>query len=227
MSFTKATAIGSLAVLASAGLANPVTLQRVDHSNYDMYTAQIMSARGGIGLFTQYSDMEPGADGYVAFDDTLIEADGLLESAGIADYTADPASEVSLNQFNFIGGVDQVGGVVFFDFFDSTGGFVDGFGVQLSQAGTFSWSIDLAEAMLISGSGFVEMSIDDENLSGAGSTAGGRWFLGNNGATVGDAGAAEAAPDFNFNFELNSSLPAPSALALLGMGGVVAGRRRR
>ncbi len=224
MSFTKTAAIGSLAVLASAGLANPVTLQGADHSNYNMYTAHASSSRGA--MTSMYSDMETGPDGYVAFADTLIEADGELESAGIADYTGVAGGDFLLNQFRFVGGVDQVGGVVFFDFYDAAGGFLDGFGIQLTQAGTFIWTIDLTEAITVANSGFIEMSIDDENLSGAGSTAGGRWFLGNNGATIGDAGTAEAAPDFNHNFELNS-VPAPSALALLGLGGVVAGRRRR
>ena len=71
------------------------------------------------------------------------------------------------------------------------------------------------------------MSIDDEDLAGAGSAVGGRWFLGNNGATIGDAGAAEAAPDFSFSFALNSNVPTPGALALLALGGLATSRRRR
>jgi len=222
----KLLAIGALALCASAGFANPVTLQNVDRSAYEMYTAHSQSVRGS-GLSSLYSDLDPGADGYVAFPDTAIEADGELESAGVADFATGSADKILLEQFVFVGGVNQVGGTVFFDFFDSAGTLIDGFGITLQQEGSFIWTIDLNAPFSILSEGLIRMSVDDENLSGSGSTAAGRWFLGNAGATIGDAGAAEASPDFNFNFALNSSVPAPGSVALLGFGGLVASRRRR
>lgn len=224
--YNKVIAIGALAVCATAGLANPVSLQDVDRSGYQMYIGQSLSARGGT-LNTMYSDLEPGVDGYVAFADTAIEADGSLEVAGVADYSSIANDKIMLDQFVFVGGVDQTGGTVFFDFFDAAGSFIDGFGITLPQSGTFIWTIDLNAPFSILGEGLIQMSVDDENLSGSGSAAGGRWFLGNAGASVGNAGAAEASPDFNFNFAINSTVPTPGSLALLGFGGLIVSRRRR
>ena len=222
----KVIAIGALAVCATAGLANPVSLQDVDRDGYEMYVGQSLSARGG-ALNTMYSDLDAGPDGYVAFADTAIEADGSLEVAGVADYSSITTGKIMLDQFVFIGGVDQAGGTVFFDFFDAAGTFVGGFGITLPDSGTFLWTIDLNSPFSILSEGLIQMSVDDENLSGSGSAAGGRWFLGNAGATVGDAGVAEADPDFNFSFAINSTVPTPGSLALLGFGGMVASRRRR
>jgi len=225
MFFKGTLAIGALSLCAGNAFAGSVSMQQVDRSNYNIYSANSQTMRGGVESL--YSDLEPGADGFVAFADTAIEADGELESAGVADYSSVSMGDFGLDQFIFVGGVDQVGGVVFFDFFDSAGGFIDGFGVQLSDEGSFIWTIDLTDTMMIANNGLVRMSIDDEDLAGAGSTAGGRWFLGNNGATIGDAGLAEGDPDFNFSFALNTAVPTPGAFALLGMGGLCVTRRRR
>jgi len=218
-------AIGALALCAGGAVAGPASFDQVDRSDYQIYSGSSQSMRGG--LSSLYSDLETGADGFVSFPDTAIEADSELEVAGIADYNSIAAGSIALDQFVFVGGVDQANGVVFFDFFDTSGTLIDGFGVALAEAGSFIWTIDLAETMMIDAAGLIRMSIDDEGLAGTGSMAAGRWFLGNNGATIGDAGSAEADPDFNFAFALNSSVPTPSSLALLGLGGLGAVRRRR
>lgn len=217
----------ALLVAAGAAVAAPVG---IDRSGFEIYTGQATaldsaSVNRGVSA-TRYSDIDPGAGGYVSFPDTAVTVDGALAVAGTADYTSTTTSNITMDSFRFVGGVDQAGGVVFFDFFDAGGVFVDGFGVLLADAGTFIYNITINTPFDVAGSGFVQMSVDDEDLAGAGSTAAGRWFLGNAGATVGDAGFAEAAPDFNFNFEING-VPAPGAFALLGLGGLVATRRRR
>ncbi len=219
--------LGAAALAALCGVASaaPVLQNNIDRSGYTIYTASQAGTRGT--SITYYSDMQPGPGGYVAFPDTAIEADGAFEVAGVADYTSTSMSNITMDTFKFVGGVDQAGGVVFFDFFDVGGNFVNGFGVQFGQAGSFIWTINLLNAMDVAGAGFVQMSVDDEDLVGAGSMAAGRWFLGNNGADVGDAGAPEASPDFNFNFEIGSTIPTPGAIALLGLGGLAASRRRR
>lgn len=219
------TAIAALTLSCGIASAGPVNAGQIDRSNYQLYNAYSNDSRGALN--SVFSDLEPGPDGFVAFDDTLIDSNGELEVAGVADYSSVSNADIVLNQFQFIGGVDQAGGVVFFDFFSSAGDFIDGFGVQLPEAGDFNWTIDLDTAIEISSAGLVQMSIDDEDLAGAGSTAAGRWFLGNAGATIGDSGLAEADPDFNFNFALNTAVPAPGALALFGLGGLAATRRRR
>lgn len=223
---TKLLAISALAISASVGFTNPITLQSADRSGYQMYIGQSQSARGS-NFTSLYSDLAPGADGYVAFPDTAIEADGELESAGVADYATGSTDKILLEQFIFIGGVNQAGGTVFFDFFDSAGAFINGFGITLPDDGSFIWTIDLNESFSLLSEGLIRMSVDDENLSGSGSMASGRWFLGNAGASIGNAGDAEASPDFNFNFALNSTVPTPGSLALLGITGVAASRRRR
>ncbi|MFG0245559.1 MAG: hypothetical protein ACF8MF_05845 [Phycisphaerales bacterium JB052] len=224
--FTKSTAVAALALSAGFAVAAPIESTQIDRSSYEVYSAHAETLRGA-GPFTMYSDIEAGPDGYVSFPDTAIDANGELEVAGTADYTSVSAGDIALDQFVFVGGVDQAGGVMFIDFYNSAGDYIDGFGVQLAEEGNFIWTIDLSETVMVASSGFVQMSIDDEDLAGAGSTAAGRWFLGNNGATVGDAGLAEGDPDFNFAFELNSNVPAPGAMALLGFGGLCASRRRR
>ena len=223
-------AIGALACLAGNAVAGPVSLSNVDRSNYSYYHAiasPTSSIDRGVGPFSLYSDLDAGPDGYVSFPDTDVDSDGELEVAGIADYTSASAGDIILNQFQFVGGVNQADGVVFFDFFTSAGEFIDGFGVQLAEEGNFIWTIDLNEAIDIATAGLVRMSIDDEDLAGGGSTAAGRWFLGNAGASIGDAGLPEADPDFNFAFALNSNVPAPGTLALLGFSGLATSRRRR
>ncbi len=223
---TKVTAIAALTLIAGGAAAAPVLSNQLDRSGYEIYNAHAQTMRGA-GPFTFYSDLETGPDGYVAFDDTEVNSNGELEVAGVADYTSVSSGDFGLDQCVFVGGLDQAGGVMFFDFFSSAGDFIDGFGVQLDEAGSFIWTIDLSETMDIASDGLVRMSIDDEDLAGAGSMAAGRWFLGNNGATVGDAGLAEGDPDFNFAFELNSNVPAPGSLAVLGLGALGASRRRR
>jgi len=226
---TQTIAIAALMLGAGCALAAPVSLSQVDRTNYNVYNAYSSSSsfRGVADPVSLYSDLEAGPDGYVSFPDTGVDSDGELEEAGVADYTSISAGDIALSQFQFVGGVNQPNGVVFFDFFNSSGDFIDGFGVQLAEEGNFIWTIDLNESIDIASAGLVRMSIDDEDLAGGGSTAAGRWFLGNAGASIGDAGLAEGDPDFNYAFALNSNVPTPGTLAMLGLGGLCATRRRR
>ena len=207
---TQCLAIAALMLSVGSSIAAPVSLSQVDRSDYSYYNATSSSSSfRGVDPISLYSDLDAGPDGYVAFPDTAVDSDGELEEAGVADYTSISAGDITLNQFQFVGGVNQANGVVFFDFFTSAGDFIDGFGVQLADEGNFIWTIDLSESIDIASAGLIRMTIDDEDLAGGGSTAAGRWFLGNAGATIGDAGLAEGDPDFNFAFALNSNVPAP------------------
>lgn len=207
----------ALAVAASAGLANPVP-GNIDRSGYEIYTG----IADEIGTYDAprsggqiYSDMQPGANGFVAFP----MAPGFVASS---DYISTASGDQTMSQFRFVGGVDTVGGVVFFDFFDAGAAFVDGFGVALPSAGDFIWTITFGGGVTVADAGFVTMTSDDLGLFGPATQA--RMFLGDNGATVGNAGQ-EDIPGFNFNYEM--TVPAPGAFALMGLGGLVATRRRR
>ncbi len=220
-----------VAALASAAVAGPVRPAELDRSGYAIY--QAVGTEIGVdlgverGATTYYSNMGSGT-GFAAFPMSGIQVDGQLESLGVADYASTAVNNIDLNVMKFVGGVNQAGGVAFFDFYDAGGVFVDGFGVQFANAGNFIYTITINSAVEIAAGGFVEMLVDDENLAGAGSNAGGQWFLSDAAATIGSAGAFDANPNLNFKLELTGAeVPAPGALALLGLGGLAAGRRRR
>ena len=209
--------------LAATGMAD------IDRSSISMSTATAREIGSTAGLrgtsTTVYSNTAEGT-GYQAAPVSGINVNGELELLGTADYQSIATSNFELTEFQFIGGVNQVGGVVFFDFFDAGGSYIDSAGVQLSEAGNFLWTITLNTTFDIADGGFVQMYVDDENLAGAGSTAGGQWFLTDAGATIGDALAADAGTSFDYTVAL-STVPAPGAAALLGLGGIAATRRRR
>jgi hypothetical protein len=208
-------------LVAAAGMASAdVALDSVDRSGYDIFTAQ------GVALETQNRGDFPAQynnqDGpYSAFPPSGA-ADGPL---GVADYQSIATNNIAMEEFVFVGGVDTVDAVIFVDFFDAGGNFLDGFGVALPEAGNFIWTITTGGLEVAAG-GFVQMNIDDGTNGPLGL---GQWFLNDTPAAVGDALAADIdGTAFNFAFSINGfEVPAPGAAALLGLGGLVATRRRR
>ena len=212
-------------LVAAAGVASAdVTLSGVDRSGYDIYAGEGIAigsaARGDLDPSLYSNEAGP----YSAFP-AAPAADNPL---GVADYQSIATNNIDLTSFRFVGGVDTAGTVVFFDFFDAGGSFLDGFGVALSQAGDFIWTITISSGVEIAADGLVQMTIDDGTDGAVGN---GRWFLTPNAASVGNAGAPDftsGLDNFNFAFTLNGvEVPAPGAAALLGLGGLVATRRRR
>lgn len=209
-------------IIAAAGIASAdVNLESVDRSGYQTFTASATEIgtqnRGGVAP-TQYDNIAAGPGGYVAFPPSN------TNPIGTADYQSVATNNIVMDEFQFVGGVDAVGGTVFFDFFDAGGNFVDGFGVSLSEAGNFIWTIDLAGAFEAASGGFVQMSVDDGGFV----VPNAQWFLSDGAPAVGDALAEDAGGGNNFNFAIvGSEVPAPGAVALLGLGGLVASRRRR
>lgn len=155
----------------------------------------------------------PPASGSVGFDDY------------VSTYTDSPY--MLLNSFRFVGGVDTVGGGATFNFYNADGSFHDAFAVNLPAAGNFIWSISFESApglkdsdFGIPAAGYVEMVIDT-GVNGA-------WFLSTSLPTIGTESRAQGQGSLtthSHRFELN--IPAPGASALLGLGGLVAFRRRR
>lgn len=208
-----------IAIVAAAGtaVASPVL---GDYSTYTQISADQLTAvtldQGVQGVSnTVYSNIDAGPAGYQAFP----AANGAL---GFDDYTSTVAGPVALESIRFVGGVDAVDGTLNFEFFNAAGDtLIDGFSVSFAQAGNFIWTITLGGTVTVDGAGIMQISTD--------ATSNGQWFLSDGGPVVGSEdgtfGGANGGA-LAHNFELNT-IPAPGAMALLGLGGVVAGRRRR
>lgn len=143
---------------------------------------------------------------------------------GFDDYTSTmPAGTYdNLTVMQFVGGVSTVGGRLDINFYlpGSTTVF-SSFFVTLPTAGNFIWTIG-SDAnpinLLIPAQGVVEMV--------AASTTTGRWFLSTTAPTLGtESRTFGSTTTHSHRFDL--AVPAPGCLALLGLGGLVAGRRRR
>ncbi|TVQ82259.1 MAG: hypothetical protein EA380_00590, partial [Phycisphaeraceae bacterium] len=143
---------------------------------------------------------------------------------GFDDYVSTAGNDIILEEFRFVGGVTAAGGVLFFDFFDNAQNFVDGFGLQLPQAGNFIWTITLNVPIIVPNAGIVQAFFNND--PGIGPVTSGQWFLSDSATTVGSdsrtfGGAAGGA--FQHSFELSGTvIPAPGALALMGLAGLAA-----
>lgn len=230
--------IAALTVCAAVGSAFAApSLGPVDHSSRTIYgsssyTAQALDAvpfgsnpRGAAS--TIFSNMDAGT-GFQSFPVSTVVLNGDAQAIGFDDYTSIAAGTTQITEFRFVGGVQQAGGVMFVDFFDASGTAVDGFGIQLSQVGNFIYTITVNTAVDVASAGFVQISLDDDGLFGSGVQTTGQWFLSGAAATIGANGpqGGASAGALNHNFEL-TTVPAPGAVALLGLGGLIAGRRRR
>ena len=191
---------------------------------------------------TIYDSLDAGA-GYLSFSPTS-------GSIGIEDYgtTLSPSGPpngtptdafdgVLITEYQFVGGVQQSGGILFFDFYFNDFSFANSFGVQLDTPGNFLYTINFPAPVGVPTEGFHGIFANDNPNFGPITT--GQWFLSDVGAnpTVGhndlsidngfnDYGAA--APDIRdigHNFAL--IIPTPGAAAMLGLAGLGALRRRR
>ncbi len=153
---------------------------------------------------------------------------------GFDDYSTTNASDnvMTLAQFKFVGGVSTVGGTLTMQFFDPNNGnsLFNAFNVSLPQAGNFIWTITLGALPDGSDSTFVVPTNGIVQIVAAPTTTGQFFFTGAGlPAAVGSnnpAFGSGAALNRNQAFEL-VAVPAPGALAIVGLGGLVAARRRR
>ena len=129
-----------------------------------------------------------------------------------------------MDAWRFVGGVTAVGMTLDFFFLDAGLNIVSSFGVPLSSAGNFIWTITPTVPAPVANGGFLQIQVR------AGST--GQWFAtstaaapGSNSFASGHGSTFSSGPKIAA-FEIQA-LPTPGALALLGMGGLVATRRRR
>ncbi|MDA0803737.1 MAG: hypothetical protein O2819_08315 [Planctomycetota bacterium] len=140
---------------------------------------------------------------------------------GAANYSSTMAYNAEqLLSFRFVGGVDTADSSLRFTFWNAAGDTqVSTFDVTLSQAGNYIWTItlDAADNILAPQNGWMEVTGVD------GAT--GKWFLTTTAASVGSQ--VPVSGDYIHAFEMTTSgVPAPGALALLGLAGLVSRRRR-
>lgn len=147
--------------------------------------------------------------------------------AKIDDYQsihpATGSGNFKMDAWKFVGGVTAIGGILDFFFLDNSNNVISSFGVTLNTAGDFIWTITPTIPANVAVNGRLQI----QNRTGTS----GRWFMtttapfpGTNSLTFGHG--SELSPQRQGAFELQA-LPAPGAAALLGLGGLVATRRRR
>jgi len=214
----KITAVLSVAAVAGSAVASPVL---GDYASYNQISADQITAisleEGTQGTSSAlYSNMDAGT-GYQAFP-------AAAGPAGFDDYVSTTASQITLDELRFVGGVTTVGGTMNFEFFNAAGDtLVDAFSVSFTQVGNFIYTITVNEVFVIDGAGVLQVTVDAATT--------GQWFLSAADPTIGSQDTAfgsDATGLLSHRFELTGSpVPAPGALAMLGLGGLVAGRRRR
>lgn len=150
---------------------------------------------------------------------------------GFDDYTSTASgATTTLASLVFVGGVTNAGQSVSFQFLNPDNTLAADSGpLALPQGGNFIWTITFGalpdgsdSTFAIPTAGILQITV------GTGGT--GRWFLtptapivGTN--NVGFGGGSTQTSPYNA-FSLNA-VPAPASLALMGLGGLVIGRRRR
>ncbi|MFZ4572996.1 MAG: hypothetical protein ACOYN0_01280 [Phycisphaerales bacterium] len=145
----------------------------------------------------------PAATGSIGFDDY----DSIL-----------PGGYDVLTDFKFVGGVTTIGGRLDFNFYHPDGTLISNFFVTLPQAGNFIWTINNIN-IIIPTDGIVEA------VAAADTT--GRWYLSTTAPTLGTQNAAFGGAGGGNSHRFELQVPAPGAAALMGLAGLVAGRRRR
>lgn len=141
-------------------------------------------------------------------------------SIGFDDYSSTMTAPIeNLKGMRFVGGVTTAGMSLRFEFYTAALAPVGDFTLALPQGGNFIWTLSGLD-LNIPKNGVLQIT------ALAGST--GRWFLGAGAPTIGTqsttfGGANSGA--LSHRFELIT--PTPGSLALLGLGGLAAARRRR
>lgn len=219
---------------------------RSDTPIYDAVGVPITAGQGGGGYSPAganpfYSSIGSIGDGtndwafnsggtWTAATATTFPPDNFLED----DYGSVAGGPFALEKFVFVGGVGySYGGVAFFDVYDAGGNYVDGFGVNFPQGGNFIWTITIGNpaglVMPVNGS----IQAYGYALTGYYNPVSFTWFVDADGGNIGtnvDLGGVEdgSAAETIFAYELHGYvIPAPGALALLGLAGLAGSRRRR
>jgi hypothetical protein len=151
---------------------------------------------------------------------------------GYDDYTTSsgPGTFDFMTSHQFVGGLtgnSGDSGVMFFTFFTASGTPYDSYGVALPADGPHWWNITITGGMYIPSDGITQAWVNDTNGAFGGFTAyPGYWWYSEGAPTVGTNDSAFGAFAPNYNMQV-INVPAPASLAMLGLGGALAVRRRR
>lgn len=192
--------VSALALAALAGVAS---------ANIVATPAPLDSEPGYIGRAVVYSAI-PGP--YVGFP----AAGGSL---GFDDYSSTMTAPVeTLQSLRFVGGVTNAGETLQFDIYSTSAVLVNSFQVTLPQGGNFIWTINS-----------INLDIPKDGLLQISAIGGGtgRWFLSETAPSVGTNNLALGGASGVYSHRFEFTTPTPGALALLGLGGLAASRRRR
>ena len=199
-------AVAGMASVASAAI---VTAQPMDGTPFgERDTPVFQSMSGSYAAFA-------AASGTIGFDDYV---------------TTESGPTFLLSKLVFVGGVTNAGDSLTFNFYDTANVLAASSNVTLPTGGNFIWTITFG--LLPSGddSTFAVPSAGTMEIVATAPTTG-RWYLNSAGyiPTVGSESTGFGAGSTlgrNQAFQLNA-VPTPGAAALLGLGGLVATRRRR
>ena len=227
---SKNVGISALSIIAVAGTASAAPLTQGPHTNLlsaDQYTLTKSSLSAG-GTTTK------APPSVIYSEDWELNGNLYAVSAGSGqvsfdDYTTTGAGPTDvMTKHRFAGGVAAAGQVIFFTFFTATSfAFATSYGVQLPAGGAYLWTITMGTPRIIPSNGIVAMWADDGSVV---TPSVGTWYLSDLAPTIGSTGAsfpgftASGAP---LNHIQQIETPAPAGLALLGLGGALAARRRR
>jgi MYXO-CTERM domain-containing protein len=155
---------------------------------------------------------------------------------GFEDYDSiEPGNTFPLAQFAFVGSLVNAG-TVRGNFYTAAAVLANSFDVNLPASTGTIYTVTLGanngkdSTFIVPSFGFVEL-VTVPSAPGVAAAAG-RWFLSPSAPTIGTQSAAvgstAGSPNsvLSHRFELRA-VPTPGALALLGLGGLVAARRRR
>jgi len=203
----------AVALCALAGAAQAVTLTAYSLDTGDMvWTSDTAVQYGPRADTVVYSHLNGpyaafAAANYLGFDD-------------YATALAVSGPTMSLNSMQFVGGVTTAGSSITFNFYNSAGTtLLNSFSSTFGTAGNFLWSVTNLGGFTVGSSGVLEL------VAQTGKT--GQWFLSTSATTVGSDSRTFGDTTTTNQHSFSLSIPAPGSLALVGLGGLLAARRRR
>lgn len=238
---TKSNMIRAAAVLAApaAVLANPTIIGGGSVSGERLPGPELLGSMvsgapivPGVsyleGPTTVYSNLSMDGDLFALQSDMSGADNGVAELIAEDDYISTSSEAIELASLVFVGGVDQAGGVLIFEFF-SGNMMVESFAVQFEQAGDFVYTIEFDDSYMIAGSGRMRVLADDEGEYGVATT--GSVFLGSEAPTIGSTTENYGYTSFlgdhlDAKFGL-VAVPGPGVGVVGAAGLLLAARRRR